>query len=154
MLNVRTLLLPALLAMVSVQSHAQEVPQQKALLELVQSYADAEIDFQPSKIDALVTRDFIEISPVGEVDTREKVLGFYEPSKKKGDTQHFVVSEPVVRVFGNAASVIVMLSGAAMVNGEKRSFAFRVGYLAVNEGGLWKLASAQYTGIRPPKNPG
>jgi len=154
MFHIRQWILPALLAMSAAQAHAEEASQQKALLQLVQSYTDAQIDFAPSKIDAVVTRDFIEVSPAGEVDTREKVLGFYEPSKKKGDLQRFVASEPVVRVFGNAASVVVMLTGAATVNGEKRSFAFRAGYLAVNEGGQWKLASAQYTGIRPPKNPG
>ncbi len=154
MFHVRTLLLSALLAAAILPARAEEVPQQATLLQLVQSYANAQIDFAPAKIDAIVTRDFIEVSPAGEVDTREKVLGFYEPSKKKGDPQRFVASEPVVRVFGNAASVVVMLTGSATVNGEKRSFSFRAGYLAVKDGGQWKLASAQYTGIRPPKNPG
>jgi hypothetical protein len=153
MIDVRNLLLITVVALASAAAQAEESPQQ-ALLQLVQSYSDAQIGFEPQKIDAVVTRDFIEVSPAGEVDPREKVLGFYEPSKKKGDPQRFVATEPVVRIFGNAASVIVNLTGSATVNGEKRSFSFRAGYLAVKEGGQWKLASAQYTGIRPPKNPG
>ncbi|NGZ84638.1 nuclear transport factor 2 family protein [Duganella aceris] len=153
MIDVRKLLLIMVVAVASAAVQAEESPQQ-ALLQLVQSYSDAQIGFEPQKIDAVVTRDFIEVSPAGEVDPREKVLGFYEPSRKKGDPQRFIASEPVVRVFGNAASVIVNLTGSATVNGEKRSFSFRAGYLAVKEGGQWKLASAQYTGIRPPKNPG
>jgi hypothetical protein len=153
MIDVRNLLLITVVALASTAAQAEESPQQ-ALLQLVQSYSDAQIGFEPQKIDAVVTRDFVEVSPAGEVVPREKVLGFYEPSKKKGDPQRFVATEPVVRVFGNAASVIVNLTGSATVNGEKRSFSFRAGYLAVKEGGQWKLASAQYTGIRPPKNPG
>lgn len=66
MFQVRTLLLPALLAAAILPARAEEAPQQAALLQLVQSYADAQIDFAPAKIDAVVTRDFIEVSPAGK----------------------------------------------------------------------------------------
>ncbi|MBV6323438.1 nuclear transport factor 2 family protein [Duganella violaceipulchra] len=137
----------ATIALAAAQLHAQEsAPQQ--LLKLVQSYTEAQRDFEPSKIDAIVTRDFYEVSPLGEVDPREKVLGFYLPANKR-EAPTMEVSEPAVQVFGNTGTVVVKLSGSVTVNAEKRNFALRAGYVAVNEGGKWKLASAQYTGIRP-----
>lgn len=142
--------LMATIALASLQLHAQEAAPQQQLLKLVQAYTEAQRDFEPSKIDAIVTRDFYEVSPIGEVDPREKVLGFYLPANKR-EAPTMEVSEPSIQVFGNTGTILVKLSGSATVNAEKRNFAFRAGYVAVNEGGKWKLASAQYTGIRPPK---
>ncbi|NVD74455.1 nuclear transport factor 2 family protein [Duganella sp. BJB1802] len=142
--------LMATIALASLQLHAQEAAPQQQLLKLVQAYTEAQRDFEPSKIDAIVTRDFYEVSPIGEVDPREKVLGFYLPANKR-EAPTMEVTEPSIQVFGNTGTILVKLSGSATVNAEKRNFAFRAGYVAVNEGGKWKLASAQYTGIRPPK---
>jgi hypothetical protein len=139
----------AAVAIASAQLHAEDTAQQQ-LLKLVQTYTEAQRDFEPSKIDAIVTRDFYEISPLGEVDPREKVLGFYLPANKR-EAPTMEVSEPEVRTYGSTGTIMVKLSGAVAMGAEKRSFAFRAGYVAVNEGGKWKLASAQYTGIRPPK---
>lgn len=140
----------ATIALAAAQLHAQEAAPQQQLLKLVQTYTEAQRDFEPTKIDAIVTRDFYEVSPLGEVDPREKVLGFYLPANKR-EAPTMEVTEPSIQVFGNTGTVLVKLSGTATVNAEKRNFAFRAGYVAVNEGGKWKLASAQYTGIRPPK---
>jgi hypothetical protein len=131
------------------QLHAQETPQQQ-LQQLVKRYTQAQHDFAPERIDALVTRDFFEVSPVGEVDPREKVLGFYLPANKR-DASEMEVSEPVAHVFGDSGAIMVRLSGTATVGGEKRSYAFRGGFVAAREDGKWKLVSVQYTGIRPPK---
>jgi hypothetical protein len=139
----------AAVAIASAQLHAEDTAQQQ-LLKLVQTYTEAQRDFEPSKIDAIVIRDFYEISPLGEVDPREKVLGFYLPANKR-EAPTMEVSEPEVRTYGSTGTIMVKLSGAVAMGAEKRSFAFRAGYVAVNEGGKWKLASAQYTGIRPPK---
>ena len=144
------LLAATVLALAGAQVHAQEAAPQQ-LLKLVQAYTEAQRDFEPSKIDAIVTRDFYEVSPLGEVDPREKVLGFYLPANKR-DAPTMEVSEPSIQMHGNTGTILVKLSGTVAVpNAEKRSFSLRVGYVAVNEGGKWKLASAQYTGIRPPK---
>ncbi len=43
---------------------------------------DAQINHQPEILDNIFTTDYIEISPVGEFDAREKVLGFYKPKLK------------------------------------------------------------------------
>ena len=147
-MTVKSILL-ATIALATAQLHAQETAPQQ-LLKLVQSYTEAQRDFEPSKIDAIVTRDFYEVSPLGEVDPREKVLGFYLPANKR-EAPTLELSEPSIQMFGNTGTILVKLSGSVTANAEKRSFAFRAGYVAVNEGGKWKLASAQYTGIRPPK---
>jgi hypothetical protein len=145
------LILLAAIAAASFPLHAQQSTQQspqQQLLQLVQRYTEAQRDFEPAKIDAIVTRDFYEVSPLGEVDPREKVLGFYLPANKR-PAPAMEMSESSVQVFGNAGTVLVKLAGTVTAGTEKRNFAFRAGYVAVNEGGVWKLASAQYTGIRP-----
>ena len=43
---------------------------------------DAQTNFQPDALDKILTADYIEISPLGEFDPREKVLGFYKPELK------------------------------------------------------------------------
>lgn len=43
---------------------------------------DAQLHYQPEKLDKIFTADYVEISPVGGLDSREKVLGFYKPEMK------------------------------------------------------------------------
>ena len=53
-----------------------------ALKSLVKQMTDAQTNFSPDALDKILTADYIEISPLGEFDTRDKVLGFYKPELK------------------------------------------------------------------------
>jgi ketosteroid isomerase-like protein len=127
-----------------------------ALRLLIKRMADAQIAFDAGTLDAVFTPDFIEISPVGEFDPREKVLGFYKPElKPPGDAMPRLtdLSEYSVRDYGKYAIVIVKLSYTTTLQGKPSPRSMRATFVCRHEKGDWKIASAHYTGIRPPQQP-
>ncbi|WP_077405804.1 nuclear transport factor 2 family protein [Janthinobacterium sp. LM6] len=129
---------------------AQAAPADAELVALVQHHAQAQNSFDQAALNAITAENYVEISPVGEVDAREKMLSFYAPEQKRPSPQ-LQVDEPVVRLFGDTALISARLSYRLNQEGAARSFALRAGYVARLVGEQWLLVSAQYTGIRPPK---
>jgi hypothetical protein len=129
---------------------ANAAPSDSELVALVQRHAQAQTDFDQATLKATTAENFFEISPVGEVDTREKMLAFYAPEQKRPSPQ-LRVDEPAVRIFGDTALVSARLSYDLNQNGVARTLAMRAGYVARLVDNRWLLVSAQYTGIRSPK---
>jgi len=121
-----------------------------ALVELVQRHAEAQRDFDQATLKTVTADNYVEVSPAGEMDSREKMLSFYAPEQKRPSPQ-LQVTEPMVRVLGDTAVVLAKLTYTMGAEGQARSFAMRASYVAQLKEGKWKLVSAQYTGIRPPK---
>ena len=127
---------------------------EQELTALVKQMAEAQTKFDASTLDKIYTSDFIEISPIGEVDPRNKVLGFYKPeAKPAGEIPSVTTDEFVIRTYGNFAVVIVRLTyaPAATTPAARPPFSIRVMIVCRKEKGVWKIASTQYTGIRPPR---
>ncbi|MCD9187764.1 MAG: nuclear transport factor 2 family protein [Pyrinomonadaceae bacterium] len=128
-----------------------------ALKALVGQMTDAQQDYQPDALDKILTADYIEISPVGEFDPREKVLGFYKPElKPPADKMSAKVAtdEFSIRVYDKVAIVIARLNYTVTSEGKTlppRSI--RATFVCKKDGKTWKIASAQYTGIRPTQTP-
>lgn len=120
-----------------------------ALVKLVSDFVEAECNFDQARLATLVTADYAEVSPLGELDLREAFLGFYAADKKR-PVPPTTIGEPLVRVYGDAASIIVRLSFEIPGRG---TVAMRASFLAVKQGGQWKIASAQYTPERPKGPP-
>ncbi|RYY32942.1 MAG: nuclear transport factor 2 family protein, partial [Sphingomonadales bacterium] len=80
-----------------------------AAIQLVRDFVDAERQFDQARLAALVTKDYAEVSPLGELDLHDAFLGFYAADKKR-PLPTTTISEPLVRTYGDAASVIVRLS--------------------------------------------
>ncbi|WP_375404106.1 nuclear transport factor 2 family protein [uncultured Sphingomonas sp.] len=119
-----------------------------ALARLVDGFVDAQRRYDPRALSELTTLDYIEVSPVGDVDTREEMLSFYAPEKKRPAPQ-ITVSERMVRSQGTEAIMLAKLSMAVPVpGGGTRSIDMRATYVARRVGGDWRLASAQFTPIR------
>ena len=96
----------------SVTAFSQNRDEQQ-LKNLILQMVDAQTQFEPNKLDALLTSDYIEISPVGEFDTREKVLGFYQPELKPPADKMSVKTEAddfSIRSYGKFAVVIARLN--------------------------------------------
>lgn len=127
----------------------------ESLKALVKKFTDAQQNYQPEVLDKILTADYIEISPVGEFDPREKVLGFYKlelkpPAEKM--TAKTDVSDFSIRNYGKFAIVIATFNYAITSEGKQlppRSI--RATIVCRKDKNDWKIASAQYTGIRPPK---
>lgn len=120
------------------------------LVALVQRHAQAQNNFDQATLKAITAENYVEISPVGEVDGREKMLSFYAPGQMRPSPQ-LQVDEPVVRLLGDTALISARLSYRLNQDGSARAFAMRAGYVARLSGNEWLLVSAQYTGIRPAK---
>lgn len=126
----------------------------EALKSLVKQMTAAQTAYDAAALDKLLTADYIEISPVGEFDTREKVLGFYKPELKPLAEKMTTTTEATdfsIRSYGNFAVVITRLNYAITTEGKPlppRSM--RATIVSRREKGVWKIASAQYTGIRSP----
>ncbi|MDV3457517.1 nuclear transport factor 2 family protein [Sphingomonas sp. HF-S4] len=119
------------------------------LTNLVQDFAAAEHDFDQKRLAALITDDYAEVSPLGELDLHDAFLGFYAADKKQ-PAPAMTIGETLVRRYGDAASILTSLSFARPgPDGQPRTVSIRAGFLAVKVGGTWKLASAQYTPERP-----
>ncbi|MBN8816890.1 MAG: nuclear transport factor 2 family protein [Sphingomonas sp.] len=106
---------------------------------VVDAFAAAQQSFDQAALAELTAPDFVEISPLGEVDPRDKMLGFYAPEKKAAGPA-VTMDERTVRTTGNVA--IVTLRYAF---GER---AMRAVYVVRRDAGVWRLVSAQYTPIR------
>lgn len=136
----------------SITSSAQTSDEQQ-LKALLKQMTDAQVAYDAAALDRIFASDFIEISPVGEFDPREKVLSFYTP-KAKADAGNMSatldISEWSVRTYDKFAVVISKFTYLVTADGKPlppRSM--RVTTIFRKEKGDWKIASAQYTGIRP-----
>lgn len=152
-MKLKVLLFVLLLSSVSAFSQTKD---DAALKSLVKQMTDAQINYQPEILDKIFTSDYIEISPVGEFDSREKVLGFYKPEMKPPAGKMSATVEATdfsIRNYGKFAVVIARLNYTMTNEGKPlppRSI--RASLFCKKETGSWKIASVQYTGIRPPQN--
>ncbi len=137
------------LSSVSVFAQSKE---DEALKSLVRQFTEAQQNYDAKLMDKILTMDYIEISPAGEFDPREKVLGFYKPELKPPPEKMTVTMETTdfsIRVYGQVAVVIARLNYTMTSDGKTlppRSI--RATYVCKKEKAAWKIASAQYTGIR------
>lgn len=127
-----------------------------ALKNLVKKMSAAQTNFDSAALDKIFTADYIEISPAGEFDPREKVLGFYKPENKPPGDKMIATVESTdfsIRVYDKFAVVITRLDftiGGSKIDTGTRGI--RATFVCRKEKEEWKIASAQYTAIRPPKN--
>ncbi|MGK5004389.1 nuclear transport factor 2 family protein [Janthinobacterium sp. LB2P70] len=149
-LSLSHILSTCLLGALGAMAGAQAAPADAELLALVQRHAQAQSSFDQATLKAITAENYVEISPVGEVDGREKMLSFYAPEQKRPSPQ-VQVDEPVVRIFGDTALISARLSYRVNQDEAGRTFAMRAGYVARLVDKQWLLVNAQYTGIRPPK---
>ncbi|MGW8135032.1 nuclear transport factor 2 family protein [Sphingomonas zeae] len=124
---------------------AQDVP----LRALVERFENARTQFDAAALGSTLAPDYEEISPVGDVDSRARVLGYYAPEARR-PAPPMTSSDIVVHAQGSMALVTARRS-IALPNGTTRSL--RARYVARLERGAWQLVSAQYTPIPPAKAP-
>jgi ketosteroid isomerase-like protein len=145
-------LVPVLVLLLAGVASAQ-TPVERELLAAVQGLADAQRTFDQAAMERLLADDYVEVSPVGEVDLRAKVLSFYTPDQKgKGPVPSAVVlDEPNIRIYGDHAIVIVRQTIKMEVGGVVRSVVMRTTAELRKQAGAWRIASMQYTPIPPPR---
>lgn len=122
-----------------------------AVERVVDRFNAARAAFDEAALGETLAPDYQEISPVGDVDDRAKVLGFYRADQRRAG--------PVIERADRRTS----LHGMFAIGTERLSFtmtrpdgvaatrSMRVRYVAVRGGGVWRLLSAQYTPMPPAK---
>ena len=121
---------------------------------LLRQFTEAQKNYDAAKLDEILAPDYVEISPAGEVDPRAKVLGFYAPEKKSergGELVSYGLDEITTRIYGDTAIVVARLPFTMKTpDGQTMSRAMRCTFVCRKTRGKWRIASAQYTGIRQP----
>ncbi len=122
-------------------------------VQLAQDYVRATSGFDQALLQQILAPDYQEISPVGEVDTRDKVISFYPAAAKakaKAPPVTPVLSELTSRAYGEA---LVISTGKLTysVAGTPHSRSMRVQFVSALQQNRWQLVSAQFTGIPAAK---
>jgi ketosteroid isomerase-like protein len=150
----RTAIIISAVVIFAFNSFAQNSKDDAAIKDVVQRLVVAQTNYDQKAIDSLLTSDYIEISPLGEFDPREKVIGFYAPDRKPDPakmTATVDITEYSIRNYGNIAVAIARFNYSMTSEGKPlppRSIRATIVLKKVRSD--WKIASAQYTGIRPP----
>lgn len=153
-MHLKLIFAAALIIIAHVTINAQNNNKDEAALKAVlQDMSEAQSRYDASRLDRIFTADYIEISPIGEFDPRAKVLTFYTPEAKAKDGVELKTTHDYrsIRVYGSTAVVIAELSFVMTKDGNTmppRKMVMTA--VCRKERGTWKVASAQYTGVRPP----
>lgn len=122
------------------------------VLAAIKAFSDARARFDSIALDRLLTSDYIEVSPRGEVDRRSAVIGFYT-ADKASPAPPMVYSTENLRRYGDTAVVVGSIEYTIPApNGEKVKRTVRATYVERRVGGRWLMASTQFTGV-PPAQP-
>jgi hypothetical protein len=146
---------------VSAAEPAAAAPDQ-ALLDQARAVLEAQLHFDQAALDAMLAPGYVEVSPVGDVDDRAEVLGFYSAEAKArmlaGPVQplRLALDDATVRQFGDHAIVIALDTTTLKGPDATREVALRVLFHFRNIDGRWLLQTAQFTPWRvkpaqPPK---
>jgi ketosteroid isomerase-like protein len=122
-------------------------------------YFDAVRRNDAVELDAIFSPDYTEVSPLGQVDKRAQVVGFYQVAARAQTGQaselgEVTVDDLVVSVYGDVAVVIAGESFKMSVAGKPVSRPMRSTLVWHRRSGVWTLVASHHTTIRPPVAPG
>ena len=123
---------------------AQETTDQ---IKLVERHIKAQAEFDQATLAAITHSKFVEISPKGELDEREKMLSFYSADKKT-KAPEMTMREVSKRDFGETQFIVMVLSYQIAMQNQTRQFQMRASFVTCKENKEWKICSAQYTPMR------
>ena len=121
------------------------------VVALIQAFSEARSHFDAHALEALLSPDYVEISPLGEIDRRGAVLGFYASDKARPSPPMTLATQDV-RVYASTAIVIGSVTYVVPApNGTSVERTLRATYVERRTGGRWQMALAQFTGVQPPR---
>ena len=112
-------------------------------VRVVEDYVEAQNHLDTGRMALLMDPDYGEISPLGALDDRSAVLGFY--SDPNASRQDIALEVDTLRTWDAGCAIIasLVLKGAT---GERR---LKVTYTLRRAAGTWRIVVVQYTAIRP-----
>jgi ketosteroid isomerase-like protein len=120
----------------------------QALAQRAEAFVRVRGAFDQAAMIAMMAPEYQEVSPIGEVDSRERVIGFYAADKKVASPPT-TITETVARPAGGIG-VVTMRIAFTMPgkDGQMQTRAMRAGFVARKIGGVWQFVTAQFTPIR------
>jgi len=137
----------AVLVSAPIAAQSGETDAQK-LAQRAEAFVQVRNRFDQSAMIAMMAPEYQEVSPVGEVDSRERVIGFYAADKKSA-APPMTITETVARPAGTIG-VVTMRIAYTMPgkDGQMQTRALRAGFVARRIRGDWQFVSLQFTPIR------
>lgn len=127
------------------------------VISFAKKAVEAQENYDPATLEKIYASDYIEISPKGEIDVREKAIGFYkvdDVEKAKSKTPKYILDEFKIRHYGKYAIVISRFSVGSKTDSQQKTNAVGLVVHALRkEKGEWKIYSAQFTPFPPPSRP-
>lgn len=147
------------LALCAASARAADPAVEKELTAATQAVLEAQIHFDQKALDALLAPDYVEVSPLGDVDERAEVLSFYTPEARAQmlaagmEPLSTKIEEPRIRVYGDQAIVIAKDTAALKVKGVAEERSMRMLFHFRKLAGKWLLQTMQVTWLKPSANP-
>lgn len=142
--------------LISISAFSQNKKDEEVIAVAKQAVTAHE-NYDPATLEKIYASDYIEISPKGEVDERDKAIGFYKVAdveKEKARTPRYILDDFKVRHYGKFAIVISKFLIGFKNDTTKAPLPVGVVVYALRkEKGQWKIYSAQFTPFPPPKIP-
>src|SRR5437764_6926633 len=114
------------------------------VLDLVQHWAEAELEGDADAYADLLAPDFIGVGPVGFVlDRTQWAARFTDNGLKNAE---FSIIDPDVRTYGDTAIVKGVLQQQATAMGHDTSGSFRIVLVVVRQAQRWAIANVQLSG--------
>jgi ketosteroid isomerase-like protein len=125
----------------------------KIVLALIERLHQSQAAYDQNALESILAEDYVEISPKGALDERSKVLGFYNGEARERDgnpSVTFKTSDVSVRLYGKFAIVVEHLEFRTRLDGRAADVSahMRATLVCRRDKQGWKVASAQYTGIK------
>jgi hypothetical protein len=109
----------------------------------IEQFLRAEREYDRASLEKLTAAAYVEVSPLGETDPRDRFLGFYDAAQKQ-DAPTMRIAYEHVNIFGTTAAVLVTLS----YDFAGRSRQVRASYVLHRYTSGWKFVAAQFTGVQ------
>lgn len=130
-------------------AHAQSIKGEQAK-NIVEQHVKAQLAFDVDTLNQLTHSRYFEISPAGEFDPKEKMLGFYA-KKGNGPRPELHISDWEVRELTTSTVISARLNYKMQLGEQTRQFSMRASYVLCQESNVSKVCTAHYTPIRDLK---
>jgi ketosteroid isomerase-like protein len=127
----------------------QAKPADAQILTVLRTLVDSQVTFDQKKMETVLAPDYVEISPIGDVDPRAKVLSFYDPAEKgNAPVGKAALEEVSTRTYGDTAVTVSKLTFNLQTPQGVVSRPMRAVFVTRKTAGGWLIVSSQFTPIR------
>jgi hypothetical protein len=117
-------------------------------VKLVEKQIHAQLAFDADMLEKILDDSYFEVSPVGEIDSKNKVLGFYSNENKKPSPKASLQNVNV-RVYQQFSVVIAeLVFDVVLPNGQNNTITMTGSWVIAVSEMAPVIVSAQYTPLR------